>query len=568
MVKVFISIVCSILLSNNSVLSSLNNRNLILNPSQASQIVQSEVYQDVTIGTSPNESPINGFVQDIALSSQNSSYSSANMINYNLKSGKTNFEQFNPDSYQMRNSFTDNTQNQKSSYSMLTLKKDHSILASKECLPGDSGYSAIPTSILGTDERVQITNPSAWPFRGTCRLYTEYDNVYNNATKEYKTRAFIGTGFMEGPNLLVTAGHCVYSDVTDNGDYKDDIKNPRFPNRIMVYAGANGYSDLNSSYVYYATVDEINIQKQYYEKPRSDYDWAACKLNWNLGISTGYYGKICNWYERNASVYSYGYLGDKPATMRETHGKLVRQTNYRYEYDFDTVGGQSGSPVFMQAEDGSAYVCGIHTSGSSTYNSGTKINSFIFHYLLSFITNHNYEHSVGTISPNEYGFDDAYPTDVETKTQYKNHYTDKNFHFQTIRYRTGYIHNEYIVMSCMRRNVIEAFIEYKFDTPISKFTVQLSHWREKEIEWLHKDTGIAELQYRHDNKRNQKLDLLSDETALPRDRANPNSYSIVFDEAVTRIRFYEKANLQYFNDNNRGRICIGKITFYSKEGSI
>lgn len=444
-------------------------------------------------------------------------------------------------------------------------------------IPSDANYSISPSTILDPDERIQVTNPSLWPYRGTCKLYMDYDNVYNNVTKTYMTRTFIGTGFMEGPNLMVTAGHCTYGDVTtsykdSNGvihtEYEDYLNNPRFPNRIRVYAGADGYSDINPNFVYYATVDEISIQKQYYENPSFDYDWSACKLNWNLGNITGYYGKISNWYEKNASVYSYGYPGDKPCTMWETHGQLINQTSYRYEYDFDTVGGQSGSPVFMTTDDGVTYVCGIHTSGSSTINGGTKINSFIFHYLNSFVTNHNYEHSVGSISPNEYGFADAYPTDSVTRTQYMDHYTDKNFHFQTVRYRTGYIHNEYIVMSCMRENIIEAFIEYKFDTPISKLDVQLSHWRERSVEWLDKNTGIAELQYWGNYKWNQKLDLLSDETALPRDRTNPKTYTIVFDEPVTRIRFYEKANLQYFNDSNRGRICIGDITFYSKEGNI
>lgn len=398
----------------------------------------------------------------------------------------------------------------------------------------------------------------------------EFDNVYNNVTGQYVTIVSVGTGFMEGPNLLVTAGHCTYGDVTNDGDYQDNITNPRFPNRIRVYAGANGNSDITESYVYFATVSKINIQKEYYENPTFDYDWAACQLNWNLGNEIGYYGKISDWYVQDADVYSYGYPGEKGNTMWEAHGKTVSQTDLRFYSDFDVTGGQSGSPVFMTADDGSAYVCNILTSSASNSNGGTKINSFIFHYLNSFVTNHNYEHSVGSISPNEYGFADAYPTDSTTRTQYKDHYTDKKFHFQTVRYRTGYIHNEYIVMSCMRENVTEAFIEYKFDTPISKLTVQLSHWREKSVEWLDKNTGIAELQYfdNNNNKWNQKLDLLSDETALPRDRANPKTYTVVFEEPVTRIRFYEKANLPYFNDSNRGRICIGDITFYSKEGNI
>lgn len=564
MMKVISLILCSLALCTNGLSSSNCNQTHFENPIQ-----ESDVYEETVIGSTPNGAKVNGYIQDLQEVSQSSSYSTANMVNYDVETGTTSFVYFNQNSYPMRTSSNVQSLNYSVEPTNLLDDSDETILTSEGYIPDDASYSISTNSILGTDDRVQVTNPSAWPYRGTCRLYMEYDNVYNTITKKYVKLAYIGTGFMEGPNLLVTAGHCAYSDVTSDGEYQDNIDNPRFPNRIEVYAGANGYADTNSSsYPYFATVTKINIQKEYYENPTFDYDWAACELNWNLGNATGFYWKISNWYVDGSDIYSYGYPGDKPATMWETHGQMVNQSNLRYEYNFDTTGGQSGSPVFMTTDDGATYVCGIHTSGGSVTNGGTKINSFIFHYLNSFVTYHNYEHSVGSISPNEYGFADAYPTDSDTRTKYDDHYTDKNFHFQTVRYRTGYIHNEYIVMSCIRENVTEAFIEYKFDTPISRLTVQLSHWREKSVEWLDKDTGMAELQYWENNKWNQKLDLLSDETALPRDRTNPKTYTVTFSEPVTRIRFYEKANLQYFNDNNRGRICIGDITFYSKEGNI
>lgn len=573
MIKVLSLILCSLTLFGNGLVSAIDSKSCSEKNSVNDYESVSEIYEVKTIGVSPNESHINGYTQDLSKVAKYVSYSNANMVNYNLNSGVTTFENFDPDSYSMKGqseTISLTTETETTKISNLNISECDSILTSEAYVPDDAevDYSISPNTIIGTDDRVQVTNPENWPYRATCKLYMEFDNVYNYATKNYDTITTVGTGFLEGPNLLVTAGHCTYGDITNDGVYQDNITNPRFPNRIRVYAGANGDSDIDESYVYYATVSTINIQKEYYENPTFDYDWAACQLNWNLGNITGYYGKIGNWYVQDADVYSYGYPGDKGNTMWEEHGKTVSQTELRFDYDFDAVGGQSGSPVFMTADDGSTYVCNILTASGANSNGGTKINSFIFHYLNSFVTNHNYEHSVGSISPDEYGFDDAYPVDSKTRTEYENHYTDKNFHFQTIRYRTGYIHDEYIVMSCMRENVTEAFIEYKFDTPISKLTVQLSHWRERSVEWLDKDTGVAELQYWDNNKWNEKLDLLSDETALPRDRTNPKTYTIVFEEPVTRIQFYEKANKQYFNDNNRGRICIGDITFYTKEGNI
>ena len=54
---------------------------------------------------------------------------------------------------------------------------------------------------------------------------------------------FIGTGFLEGPDLLVTAGHCLYGDVTNSGDYEDHINNPRFADEIYYYPARNGNVD-------------------------------------------------------------------------------------------------------------------------------------------------------------------------------------------------------------------------------------------------------------------------------------------------------------------------------------
>ena len=79
-------------------------------------------------------------------------------------------------------------------------------------------YSISTNTIIGPDNRIQVYNPKEWPYRATCMLYMEFDNVYNNVTGQYVTIVSVGTGFMEGPNLLVTAGHCTYGDVTNDGE--------------------------------------------------------------------------------------------------------------------------------------------------------------------------------------------------------------------------------------------------------------------------------------------------------------------------------------------------------------
>ena len=511
-------------------------------------------------------STINSFsMLDINRSYGDSTYAKANMINYNLSTKTISYENFNQDSYMNRNnsvSIGDTT----SACLNANLNNNDSEI-SESYMPKDIEFAISPNSIIGTDDRTQVLQTRNWPYRGIVKMYMTFNNVLNQRDGKYRNRTYVGTGFMEGPNLMVTAGHCGYSDVTSDGDFNDGISNPRFPDVIEVYAGLNGSSEISPSYIYYARVSVINIQKEYFENPTFNYDWAAMELDRDLGNHTGYYGKISNWYKANASVYSYGYPGDKPDTMWETHGKLTGKNDYKYNYDFDTYGGQSGSPVFMTTDDGSTYVCGIHTSGASTANYATRINSFIFHYLNSFVTYHNYEHLAATIVPTDYGFADAYPTDDYTRTNYTTHTLTSGFQFQTRRYRTGYIHNEYVVMSPFRNGITEAFIEYKFDVPVSKIEVDLSHWRSLSYEWTYPSDCIAVLRIPNGSGGyTTKLDLLSASTNLPIDRTNPTTYTIEFSTPVYSFQFYMLSQSVKFNDNNRGRICIGNMNIYTKEG--
>lgn len=168
------------------------------------------------------------------------------------------------------------------------------------------------------------------------------------------------------------------------------------------------------------------------------------------------------------------------------------------------------------------------------------------------------------ICPNEYGFADTYPSDTSTSSLFTKHNV-RGFTFETRRYRTGFIHNEYIVMSPIRENINEAWIEYKFSTPISRIDIQLSHWRPYSNECLDSSTGTAVVQQYISNQWITNLDLLSDSTALPTERANIKIYTINFAVPTTQFRIYSHSFTVNTNDSNRGRICIGNIAFYPQE---
>ena len=171
------------------------------------------------------------------------------------------------------------------------------------------------------------------------------------------------------------------------------------------------------------------------------------------------------------------------------------------------------------------------------------------------------------IAPAEYGFEDAYPTDDVTKTTFKTH-SVRGFNFETRRYRVGYIHEEDIVMSPIRKGINEAFIEYRFETALNRIDVELSHWREQASEWLSSSNGMAAIQQYIGNSWVTVLDLLSSDANLPRDRNNKNTYKIEFMQPAYRIRFYAKYNGNTTNDNNKGRICIGNMAFYESNFNL
>lgn len=494
-----------------------------------------------------------------------STYELANMINYDLSTKVISCENFDMNSYPNRGSVENSANLVSSNLNAVIDCNSNDVEMSESWVPDDIEYAVSPNSIIGSDERIQVSKPKDWPYRGVARIKAKYRNVLKQSDGKYYDITCIGTGFMEGKNLMVTAGHCAYGDITSSGEYDDGVFNPRFPDEIEIYAGLNGSSEESPSYEYYAKASVINIQKEYFETASSDYDWCAIQLDRDLGYLTGSYGKISNWYENGASVYSYGYPGDKPGTMWETHGRLTWNSAYKYAYDFDTVSGQSGSPVFMTGDDGNVYVCGIHTSGGEYSNYATRINSFIFHYLNSFVVSHNYERLAATIVPTDYGFADAYPTDDYTKNNYTTHTLSSGFKFRTKRYRTGYIHNEYVVMSPFRSGITEAFIEYNFDVPISKIEVFLSHWRSLSHEWTYSTNCSAVLRIKDGSNYITILDLLSDTTKLSTDRNNQTKYTIEFPKTVYSFEFYMKSSKVNVNDNNRGRICIGGMNVYAKE---
>ena len=415
--------------------------------------------------------------------------------------------------------------------------------------------------IIGTDDRELVADTTLFPYRAAGQVLTRF-NVLNNITGSIDSLYFIGTGFMEGPDLLVTAGHCLYGDVTkatsDSNKYEDYLNNPRFPDQMWYYPARNGGTDPYGG----VSVERIYLEKEYYLNTQKD--WGCAKLSSKIGNTTGWMGKIGNFYQQNYPLTTFGYPGSMGGHMYETSGVMTHfeDNGWYYRTNLDTEGGQSGSPYRITV-NGGAYVNGIHTYSTNSYTGGIRIDGFMFAFLNSFVAGD----ILYSITPSDYGFADAYPTDSTTETQFVTHALSNGLVFRTRRYRTGYIQQEYIVMSSARNDIPkkEAFIEYSFNRPINRIEVDLTYWRSVSHEYIQSSNGSAAIQVKNANGWFNKFDLLASSSNLPTDRTNPTTYTIDFDIPTYVFRFYsEYHGSSYANGQNRGRLCIGNMTIWAE----
>ncbi|MBE6673577.1 MAG: hypothetical protein E7596_00555 [Ruminococcaceae bacterium] len=253
--------------------------------------------------------------------------------------------------------------------------------------------AVMPMDVIGEDNRQPIYNTSQEPYKMVCYIKAYYYNVIIPGEKP-QNLVRKGTGFLVGPNLLMTAGHNLYGDITKD-EFEDNIDNPSFPDEIIIYPGASLITSNNVVAPYgYTKVESCYIQKEFYESIEIDYDWGICVLEDNIGEKTG-------WLEMSLtpetiiddSISIIGYPADLDYRMYRSDGTVVRVYDYTFWYDADTYERNSGSPVFVC--DGNYVVQGIHTTGfndtdedtTDDFNKATRINTFI--YTIAAILNSN-----------------------------------------------------------------------------------------------------------------------------------------------------------------------------------
>lgn len=206
--------------------------------------------------------------------------------------------------------------------------------------------------IIGTDDRVRIHATTQIPWRRICALRIQFPNG----------STYRGTGFLVGPRAVVTAGHCVY--LHSQGGWA---------RRIEVIPASNGPAKPFGQ----ATATSFRSVAGWVKNKKPEYDFGCVVLpagsfgGKNLG-SFGFAAFSPPALLAQSAVVA-GYPGDKPfAELWGMARKIKTVTAKTLIYDIDSMGGQSGAPVYI-TRNGQRYVVGIHNYGAATGNSATRV---------------------------------------------------------------------------------------------------------------------------------------------------------------------------------------------------
>jgi V8-like Glu-specific endopeptidase len=217
--------------------------------------------------------------------------------------------------------------------------------------------------VIGEDDRLQVKEQTAsYPWRCICSLRI----TANDGTM------WIGTGWLNGPRTVVTAGHCVF--IHGHGGWVRQIE---------VIPGRNGTERPFDSCV--ATT--FRSVEGWTEDRDRDFDYGAILLpaSCRYGDRLGWFG-FANFGDPaldNLNANLAGYPGDKPPGTQWFHARAIKQiTQHTVFYDIDTAGGQSGAPLWV-VQEGSRYGIAVHTNGALTGNSATRITEDVFENLVN-----------------------------------------------------------------------------------------------------------------------------------------------------------------------------------------
>lgn len=227
-----------------------------------------------------------------------------------------------------------------------------------------SGKSVIPTrpqrpaleSVIGpVDSRMRILDTELHLWRMICSL-------------EIRGPAgmFVGTGWFAGPRTIVTAGHCIMASIMGGAAIS-----------IAVIPGRNG-SDEPFGRKISTNFSATNL---WIANQDPDFDIGCIHLSESFDPHPGWFAtEVVDAAElQGFHVNVAGYPADKGGDkMYHDARQVLATTDRRVFYDVDTMGGQSGAPVWLHKAPGHPpVVVGIHAygEGGTPASLGIEANS-------------------------------------------------------------------------------------------------------------------------------------------------------------------------------------------------
>lgn len=172
---------------------------------------------------------------------------------------------------------------------------------------------------------------------------------------------YCGTGFMIAPNIMLTAGHCMYSQ-----ELQQNVS------QMRVYYLQND-TVISSQY----TLPAGWIVPDEYKAGNDNYDWCIVFLQQHIGNTIGYFDYAVT-PNSVSSVFVSGYPSENDVYQYSSYGALSYYNAYQFYHTCSTLGGHSGAPIF----GGTGIVYGIHTYGSNlanpVHNWGNRITQELF----------------------------------------------------------------------------------------------------------------------------------------------------------------------------------------------
>lgn len=207
---------------------------------------------------------------------------------------------------------------------------------------------------------VPVGDTAQVPFRCICHLEITYEGG-QTAT---------GSGWLAGPDTVVTAGHNVL-----NAEIRQWARD------IRIVPGRNGTGSGPFGETFATFADALDGWKNGFD-PASDL--GVIKMaDQSIGLATGWFGFAVftdDDLRQAPLIQSAGYPAETKAygTQWYDAGRAGRYSEAFISYRVDTEEGQSGAPVFFSNDEGQRWVVATHVYGRARSNLGQRVTEDIF----------------------------------------------------------------------------------------------------------------------------------------------------------------------------------------------